>query len=324
VSDQPDDVRGQPEDAESADGPEPRPFSWDAVAAELAAGLDDDEDTRAEGWDTVAARLAADLGTAGSPPGLTPTGQDDAAEDDPAEDDPAAAEQAATVEEAPATPLGRAPAAPPVELVVVPEPEARVEEAAELPRQEELDLDLDPAALRGGLEALLFVTDAPVDEIALAAALRCSVPRVRAELATLAGDYDDRRAGITLRRVGEGWRLYTREEHAGVVERHLLEGQRSRLTQAALETLAVIAYRQPVTRARVSAIRGVGVDAVVRTLVSRGLIREAGSDPDTGGGLYVTTPLFLERLGLTGLDELPELAPLLPDTGSLLDEHPNS
>nr|WP_276508539.1 SMC-Scp complex subunit ScpB [Modestobacter muralis] len=170
----------------------------------------------------------------------------------------------------------------------------------------------------------MFVTDSPLDEPSLAAALQVPVHRVRATLVALAAEYDDRRAGTTLRRVGEGWRLYTREEHAAVVERHLLEGQRSRLTQAALETLAVIAYRQPVTRARISAIRGVGVDAVVRTLTARGLIREAGADPDTGGGLYVTTALFLERLGLTGLDELPELAPLLPDTRTLLDEHPDS
>ena len=106
------------------------------------------------------------------------------------------------------------------------------------------------------------------------------------------------RPSLSLRRAGEGWRLYTREEHAAVVERFLVDGQRSRLTQAALETLAVIAYRQPVTRARVSAIRGVGVDGVMRTLISRGLVSEVGSDPDSGGGLYATTPLFLERLGL--------------------------
>jgi segregation and condensation protein B len=292
--------------------PEPRPFSWDAVAAEVAAGLEDDDATPVEGWDVVARQLAADLG--GPADLLGPA-------------DPAAAEEATTVEEGPVLAFGRAPAAPPVELEVVPEREAPVEEAASAAAeddQQELDLDLDPQALRGGLEALLFVVDAPVDEATLAAALRCPVRRVRSELAALAADYDARRAGIVLRRVGEGWRLYTREEHAPVVERHLLEGQRNRLTQAALETLAVIAYRQPVTRARVSAIRGVGVDAVVRTLTSRGLIREAGSDPDTGGGLYVTTPLFLERLGLTGLDELPELAPLLPDAGSVLDEHPDS
>jgi segregation and condensation protein B len=292
-------VSDQPED--------PRPFSWDAVAAEVAAGLEDDDAIPVEGWDVVARQLAAGLGV---------PGEEVPGEEVPGEDGPA--------EQAPAPALGRAPAAPPVELEVVPEPEAPVEEAALLVAPVQEELELDPAGLRGGLEALLFVADSPVDEPTLATALRCPVPRVRLELAALAADYDERRAGIALRRVGEGWRLYTREEHAPVVERHLLEGQRNRLTQAALETLAVIAYRQPVTRARVSAIRGVGVDAVVRTLTSRGLIREAGSDPDTGGGLYVTTPLFLERLGLTGLDELPELAPLLPDTASMLDEHPDS
>jgi segregation and condensation protein B len=292
----------------------PRPFSWDDVAAEVAAGLEDDA-VPAEGWDVVARQLAAGLG--GPLPEAPAAG--------PAAD-PAAVEEAATVEEAPA--WGRAPAAPPVELEVVPEREAPVEEAAapvadEPAGDEPAGEALDGRALRGGLEALLFVVDAPVDEATLAAALRAPVGRVRDELAALATDYDERRAGIVLRRVGEGWRLYTREEHAPVIERHLLEGQRNRLTQAALETLAVIAYRQPVTRARVSGIRGVGVDAVVRTLTSRGLIREAGSDPDTGGGLYVTTPLFLERLGLTSLDELPELAPLMPDAGSMLDEHPD-
>jgi segregation and condensation protein B len=147
---------------------------------------------------------------------------------------------------------------------------------------------------------------------------------VRTGLAELAEDYRSRRAGIVLRRVGEGWRLYTSNEHAAVVERYLVDGQRSRLTQAALETLAVIAYRQPVTRARVSAIRGVGVDGVMRTLIGRGLVHEVGTDPDSGGGLYETTSLFLERLGLTGLDELPELAPLLPETSSMLDEHPDA
>jgi segregation and condensation protein B len=178
-----------------------------------------------------------------------------------------------------------------------------------------------PEALRGSLEALLFVTDTALDLPTLAAATGAGEPAVAAELAALADDYDRRRAGMTLRRVGEGWRLYTREQHAPVVERMLAEGQRSRLTQAALETLAVIAYRQPVTRARVSAIRGVGVDGVMRTLLGRGLVHECGTDPDTGGRLYATTPLFLERLGLGGLDDLPALAPLLPDPASV-DEPP--
>ena len=166
--------------------------------------------------------------------------------------------------------------------------------------------------------------DDPVDEDALAAALRCPVEQVRTGLDDLTADYDRRRSGLTLRQVGEGWRLYTREEHAPVVERYLIDGQRSRLTQAALETLAVIAYRQPVTRARISGIRGVGVDGVMRTLMTRGLVHEVGTDPDSGGGLYATTPLFLERLGLTGLADLPDLAPFLPETATMLDEHPDS
>ncbi|MGY1840145.1 MULTISPECIES: SMC-Scp complex subunit ScpB [unclassified Modestobacter] len=297
-------------DEQTGEGqPEERPaFSWDTLAAEFAAAGQDDDEPPVEAWDAIAAQLAAGLGVA-----------EDAT---PPSDDAPLSDDAPPPAGSTASPLPRGPAAPPVELVVVPEREAPVEEpAAAEPAPEEQSLD--DVALRGGLEALLFVADAPLDEGTLAAALRCSVLRLRQEIRALAADYDARGAGVVLRQVGEGWRLYTREEHAPVVERHLLGGQRSRLTQAALETLAVIAYRQPVTRARVSAIRGVGVDAVVRTLVTRGLIREAGSDPDTGGGLYVTTPLFLERLGLTGLDELPPLAPLVPDTRSMLDEHPD-
>jgi segregation and condensation protein B len=215
-----------------------------------------------------------------------------------------------SVEEPPPLPPPTAAAPAPREPQPEPEPE--------------LEFELDPEALHGGLEALLFIVDNPVDEETLAATLRCPPAQVRSGLAELAAHYDGRRAGVTLRRVGKGWRLYTREEHAEVVERYLVDGQRSRLTQAALETLAVIAYRQPVTRARVSAIRGVGVDGVMRTLISRGLVHEVGTDPDSGGGLYETTPLFLERLGLTSLAELPELAPLLPDMSSVLEEHPDS
>jgi len=112
-------------------------------------------------------------------------------------------------------------------------------------------------------------------------------------------------------------RLYSRPELAGWIESFLMDGQRVRLTQAALETLSVIAYRQPITRSRISAIRGVNVDGVVRTLITRGLITEVGADPDTGGGLYRTTELFLEKMGLRSLDELPSLAPLLPELSGL-------
>jgi segregation and condensation protein B len=120
--------------------------------------------------------------------------------------------------------------------------------------------------------------------------------------------------------VAGGWRLYTRDEYAPWVQRFVLDGQQARLTQAALETLAVVAYRQPVSRARVSAIRGVNVDGVMRTLVSRGLVEESGAEPETGAYLYRTTSYFLERLGLTSLEDLPDLAPHLPDLDALEDE----
>ena len=177
--------------------------------------------------------------------------------------------------------------------------------------------------LLAALEAILFVVEEPVSAAALAAAIERPVPVVHAALDTLRAGYDGRGAGVELREVAGGVRLYTRAEHAGVVEQFLQDGQRSRLTQASLETLAVIAYRQPVTRSRVSAIRGVNVDGVVRTLLARGLIVEVGTDPETGGGLYRTTDLFLEKMGLNSLDELPSLAPLLPDVDGLDDVLPD-
>jgi segregation and condensation protein B len=276
------------------------PISWEALAAELAATREAAERGGTEDsgtWDAVAAELAARV--ADRPvdePFVPPLPSAPEEDDGPPVEDPTP----------PDVPAGEpAPDDEPEELL----------EALEL---------LGPEELRGGLEALLFVMSDPVDEQTLASALRCGPDQVREGLTELAADYDQRRAGITLRRVGEGWRLYTRDEHAGVVERFLVDGQKSRLTQAALETLAVIAYRQPVTRARIAAIRGVGVDGVMRTLLGRGLVHEVGTDPDSGGGLYGTTPLFLERIGLTSLADLPELAPLLPETSTMLDEHPDS
>jgi segregation and condensation protein B len=179
----------------------------------------------------------------------------------------------------------------------------------------------EPATLRAAVEALLFVSDAPVSATALAAGLQRPVSEIELALTLLGEELTSRRSGIELREVSDGVRLYTRPELAGWVESFLMDGQRVRLTQAALETLAVVAYRQPVTRARISAIRGVNVDGVVRTLIARGLIAEVGADPDTGGGLFRTTELFLEKMGLRSLDELPSLAPLLPDlTGLDSDE----
>jgi segregation and condensation protein B len=254
------------------------PISWDALAAELAATRDEAEE-RGDG--------------------------------DPETWDAVARALADRVAERPAP----ADEAPPV--VVPEEPEPQETPAAEESEDgEPLEL-VDDATLRARLEALLFVVDDPVDVPTLAAALRCPPERAAGALADLAADYDARGAGIALREVGPGWRLYTREDHAEVVERWVADASRSRLSQAALETLAVIAYRQPVTRSRVSAIRGVNVDSVVRTLTTRGLVVEVGSDPDTGGGLYRTTDLFLEKMGLQSLEELPSLAPLLPELDSV-------
>lgn len=171
--------------------------------------------------------------------------------------------------------------------------------------------------LPAALEAILFVVDSPQSVATLAAALQQPSTVVEQALWALRDGYEQRAAGIELREVAGGVRLYTRPAMAPYVERFLRDGQRSRLTQAALETLAVIAYRQPVTRARIAAIRGVNVDGVVRTLLARGLVVEVGTDAETGGGLYRTSELFLERMGLQSLDELPSLAPLLPELDGL-------
>ncbi|SUA43344.1 Segregation and condensation protein B [Nocardia africana] len=184
---------------------------------------------------------------------------------------------------------------------------------------EEAARPLDDQELRSALEAMLLVVDAPAPVELLAAAVDDTPARVERMLREMSAEWTARGSGIDLRYVGDGWRLYTRTEYAPYVERMLLDGARSKLTRAALETLAVIAYRQPVTRARVSAVRGVNVDGVIRTLVARGLIAEAGTDVDTNGTLYVTTELFLERIGLASLAELPSLAPLLPGV-DLIDE----
>lgn len=172
----------------------------------------------------------------------------------------------------------------------------------------------DPAMV---LESLLLVIDAPVSAATLAGVLEITEAETTAELTALARDYEVRGSGLDLRRTDEGWRLYTRQAAAPYVERLLLDGARSLLTRAALETLAVVAYRQPVTRARVSAVRGVNVDGVMRTLLARGLITESGTDPDTHAVRYETTALFLERLGLDSLEDLPPLAPLLPDVDTI-------
>ena len=177
----------------------------------------------------------------------------------------------------------------------------------------------DDAVFEAALESVLLVVDSPIAEDQLSSALEQPVKRIKAALRRLAARYTESGSGIDLRRAGDGWRFYTRDRFAPFVEKLLLDGQRAKLTRAALETLAVIAYRQPVTRARIAAVRGVNVDGVIRTLVARGLIEETGTDSDTGGILYRTTELFLERLGLSSLADLPPIAPLLPEVDAIDD-----
>lgn len=200
-----------------------------------------------------------------------------------------------------------------------------------------------PGGAVAALEAVLMVVDEPATEAALAAALSLPVEQVAALLAELALEYDgytgrvngapqtgspaleptalepttlglptSRPRGYELRQLAGGWRIYSRAEFAPLVSRFVVDGQTARLTQAALETLAVVAYRQPVTRSQVSAIRGVNVDSVVRTLAQRGLIEDAGVDPESGATTYRTTGHFLERLGIGSVEELPQLSPHLP------------
>jgi segregation and condensation protein B len=182
-----------------------------------------------------------------------------------------------------------------------------------------LEIALGAPTLAAALEAVLLVTDQPLDVATLAALVRRPAPEVLEQLQDLLGEYASAGRGFELRVVAGGWRFYTRADCAEVVERFVRDGQQARLTQAALETLAVVAYRQPVSRARISAVRGVNVDGVIRTLTSRGLVAEAGHDDSSGAILYRTTELFLDRLGLTSLEDLPPVAEYLPDI-ELLDD----
>lgn len=172
-----------------------------------------------------------------------------------------------------------------------------------------------------GLEAVLMVVEAPASLEHLAETLGRPAEHVDRMIQHLRRDYDglegSRMRGFELRHAGGGWRIAARSGHEAAVSRHVLQGQTARLSQAALETLAVVAYRQPVSRSRIAAIRGVNADGVVRTLVTRGLVEQTGEDPETGASLFGTTGEFLERIGLDSLDELPELSPLLPGVENL-------
>jgi segregation and condensation protein B len=210
-----------------------------------------------------------------------------------------------------------ASAGPPYPAPAGPPDPAPAEGADPATGQGELDLEAMPSGARGAVEAVLMVVEEPVEELALASALGMTVARVAELLRALAAEYDQAGRGFELRRVAGGWRVFSRPEYAAAVERFVLDGQTARLTQAALETLAIVAYRQPVSRVRVGAVRGVNVDAVMRTLVTRGLVEDAGHDPETGAVLYRTSTYFLQRIGLGSLDELPALAPYLPEVDVL-------
>ena len=195
-----------------------------------------------------------------------------------------------------------------------------IENEISTPEVETLPAEVAPAsfdlvAIGRQIEAILMVVDEPVTEITLASVLQVPVDQIVAALESLVPTYEDR--GFTLKAINGGWRFYSHPECSDVVEKFVLDGQQNRLTQAALETLAVIAYRQPISRARVSAIRGVNVEAVMKTLVTRGLVEEYGLENETGAILYKTTSYFLERLGLNALTDLPPLAPHLPDIDGL-------
>lgn len=182
------------------------------------------------------------------------------------------------------------------------------------------------ADLERALEAIFTVADEPLPLVTLASTLGVPIPAVRQSIERLVADYDGADGGpvrgFELREVGGGWRLYVRAEHDDVVRQFVMSQNPSRLSQAALETLAVIAYKQPISRGAIASIRAVNVDSVVRTLVSRGLIQEAFTDPETGAIHYETTPMLLTSLGINSIEELPPISPLLPDGMDGFDERP--
>ncbi|APT95086.1 segregation and condensation protein B [Corynebacterium stationis] len=176
------------------------------------------------------------------------------------------------------------------------------------------------SALRSQIESILLVIDTPASAAAIARAVDSEAADVEQVLREIQTELDIRGSGIDLRETEDGWRYFTRRDNADAVEQFLLDGTQTKLSRAALETLAVVAYRQPCTRAQVAAVRGVNVDGVMRTLALRGLIREVDGEEFEGPGIrYETTALLLELLGIDSLERLPELAPLLPDV-DMIDE----
>jgi segregation and condensation protein B len=267
---------------------------------DLAGRYDDDSDDAPSLEESAAAWVPP---WARNAPAMVPAGLDDPRTRRDDEDDPVFPGQSYPELSRP-VPSDDAEEQPPSRPAPAPEPELR---------------ELTDAELRGALESILLVIEEPVTDAMLADVLRQTPGRIHMVLTELAAEYTEDARGFELRRAAGGWRLYTRVEYASYVERFVLDGQQVRMTQAALETLAVVAYKQPVTRSRVAAIRGVNCDGVIKTLMTRGLVEECGTEHESGAYLYRTTPLFLEKLGLDTVEELPPLAPFLPDNIDELD-----
>ena len=200
----------------------------------------------------------------------------------------------------------------PVDAPEVDEPQAE-EPAAEV---DDTPAEASTEARRA-LEAIVMVADQPADAQLLAQLVELSPAVVEATLAALAAEYEEQHRGFRLVKVAGGWRFQSHEDLSPYVERFVLSGQSARLSAAALETLAIVAYKQPISRAQVAAIRGVNVEAVMKTLITRGLVEESGIEHESGAILYKTTSYFLERLGLNSLEDLPALAPYLPNLDGL-------
>jgi segregation and condensation protein B len=181
---------------------------------------------------------------------------------------------------------------------------------------------INPDSLQGAIEAILMVADVPLSLVHLATSLNTPVPDIKEAVLAVRDDFDGvngtRPRGFEIREVGGGWRVFVREDYEWAVREFISNENPTKLSQAALETLAVIAYRQPIARGQIASIRGVNVDSVVRTLLSRGLITELFTDSETGAINYGTTPTFLETLGINALEDLPLISPYLPDANSEL------
>ena len=204
--------------------------------------------------------------------------------------------------------------------------EAVIDEKFDLTENTQVVETIEPLGeieLRAAVEAILMIADAPISLLAIAAALENPVNAVRNAVMSLQSDYNGENGaplrGFELREVGGGWRIFVRSEFDWAVRMFVANESPSKLSQAALETLAVIAYKQPISRGQVASIRAVNVDSVVKTLLSRGLITEVFTDSETGAINYGTTPLMLELLGINSLDDLPLISPYLPDANTDFD-----